>query len=749
MAMSLSRPDPSSPASIADASFSTGRRGFDQHEVRDFLRMVAAELGRLQERERFLERELRTNQNNPDLSSVQLDEQTLTRLLGEETARVLTTARESAAEIRQKAELAAAQLLSEASDEATRVREEAEIEAARRRADAGADAEAELSMAKQQGREMVNEARAYRERVLSELARRRELAREQIEQLLHGRDRLVQSFERARLAAVDVIAELQPLGEPDEYVNLSPTTGPVPVMLPNSPRPETATDDPTTATDDSATATDGPAAATDDPATASGSGDLADGGEAAGADDVPVGQIDTTGEPAGDDVDGSTTATDTFDAGDEQHGAALEVTEAETEPEIDAETERETGDVAVVGLELVATETADAEVVELDIVTDVEPEGDAATTDAASADAASDEAATDDAATDDAATDEAATDDVASDEGVNVDGVNVEGVIVEAAAPGDDADGVDVVVDDTTSIVRSAASPARESSTDGRDDVVVDLFARLRADAASPSAVADDTEPAVAATATVTDLTATAAAPDLAAVSDADDADLTPEPTPFARRDAALTPLIVSSARRLKRVLADEQNGVLDALRRHEPVRSLDDLLPAAAAHLQRYTSAIVDDVLAAANAGASSAGRSSALRKADAGKAVAAADAVINEWITSPLRERLERSVADGDGDNSDIARRVRSVYREWKTQHIDDQLDDVFRAAHGYGMYAAFDQGAAVAWVADPDHEACADCNDNTLAGALGAGESFPTGHEYAPAHLGCRCLLLPADR
>ncbi len=148
---------------------------------------------------------------------------------------MLTTARESAAEIRQKAEQAAAQMLSEASDEAGRMREEAEIEASRRRTDAAADAEAELSMAKQQGREMVNEARAYRERVLSELARRRELAREQIEQLLHGRDRLMQSFERARLVAVEVVAELQPLGEPDEYVNLSPTTGPVPVMIPNSP----------------------------------------------------------------------------------------------------------------------------------------------------------------------------------------------------------------------------------------------------------------------------------------------------------------------------------------------------------------------------------------------------------------------------------------------------------------------------------------------------------------------------------
>ncbi len=213
--MSFSRPDPSSPASIADATFGTGRRGFDQNEVREFLRMVAAELGRLQERERFLERELRTAQTNPDLSTAKLDDEALTRLLGEETARVLSTARESANEIRDKAEGAAGQILAEASDEARRLREEAELESSRRRADAAADAEAELDMAKQQGREMVNEARAYRERVLSELARRRERAREQIEQLIHGRDRLMQAFERARLVAVDVVAEMQPVASVD------------------------------------------------------------------------------------------------------------------------------------------------------------------------------------------------------------------------------------------------------------------------------------------------------------------------------------------------------------------------------------------------------------------------------------------------------------------------------------------------------------------------------------------------------
>ena len=211
MAMSLSRPDPSSPNQIASAAFAPSRKGFDQAEVRDFLRMVAAELARLQEREKFLEREVRAAQRNAPNLAVALDEEVVTRMLGEEAARILATAREGASNIKVRAEEAAERLLREAHDEAQRVREEAVIEAERIRRDASADADAELSMAKQQGREMVNETRAYRERVLSELARRRELARQQIEQLVHGRDRLMQAFERARLAAIDVMAEMAPV----------------------------------------------------------------------------------------------------------------------------------------------------------------------------------------------------------------------------------------------------------------------------------------------------------------------------------------------------------------------------------------------------------------------------------------------------------------------------------------------------------------------------------------------------------
>ncbi|MGH9134479.1 MAG: DivIVA domain-containing protein, partial [Ilumatobacteraceae bacterium] len=320
MAVSISRPDPTSPASVAEARFSTARRGYDQDEVRELLRGVAAELGRLQARVRDLEGELDSSRPRVYDGTGELDDETVARVLGEETLHVLQTARESASQIKIRAEEGAARILREATDDANRAREQAEIEASRKRTDSAADAEAEVSLAKQQGREMVSEARAYRERVLSELARRRELARQQIEQLILGRDRLLQVFERARLVAVDVVAELTPLGEPDEYVDLSPTTGPVPMMVParslsGAPTDpagaaaDTAIADPTDAdTTDADTTAAEPAGSVDEATTADDDGErgtpvaheapietaAADAADAADAD------ADATVDPAGD-----------------------------------------------------------------------------------------------------------------------------------------------------------------------------------------------------------------------------------------------------------------------------------------------------------------------------------------------------------------------------------------------------------------------------------------------------------------
>ena len=163
-----------------------------------------------------------------------------------------------------------------------------------------------------------------------------------------------------------------------------------------------------------------------------------------------------------------------------------------------------------------------------------------------------------------------------------------------------------------------------------------------------------------------------------------------------------LTPLIVSSARKLKRVLADEQNEVLDGLRRGTAV------LPARDQHTAKFAEAI-DDELVARGRRRCGFGRhrpGAKLNKSQTASAIGAGHEALAEWLVNPLRERLERCIADGDGDNDGITRRVRSVYREWKTQHIDEQLDDVLRTTHGRGVFAAVPDGAPMCWGVDAEH-------------------------------------------
>jgi DivIVA domain-containing protein len=548
MAFASSRSEPSSPEAVANATFATARKGFDPQEVHEFLRQVADELSRLQERQRILEREL---DSTLDAGPPELDEDTVTRLIGEEATRILQTARESGNQIRARAEEAAARLLREATEEAQRQREEADREAARRRSDAVADAEAELAMAKQQGREMVEEARAYRERVLGELARRRELARQQIEQLVHGRDRLLEAFERARMVAIDVVAEISPLGSPEEYAEFEPS-GPVPLAPVAGP-----------------------------------------------ADRLTV------------------------EAG---------VAEAELADESDG---------------------ADA----------------------------------------------------------------------EAPATDEDADGGD---DDASSGGTVVPFPTAGDEATAPSEVD-ELFARIRANQ-------DDEGGAV---------TDTAEVPVEEVAEDAEVAE-----TPFQRRDAMLVPLIVASARKLKRVLADEQNEVLDALRRKEPVRSLDVLVPTPMEQSDRYVDAIAPELVLAAEAGSASVDGNVALDLGPEGTLAPVRESLAS-GLVMPLRERLERCVEEGEGDNDAVTKRARAVYREWKTQRIDEQLDDVFRLAYGRGAFDAVEPGTPVTWSVDPDGPACADAEDNSLAGIVALGEAFPTGHTCAPAHAGCRCLFSLVDR
>ena len=628
MAISFSRPDPSSPTAVSTANFSSARRGYEPEEVREFLRMVAAELARLQEREKFLERELRTSQRNSPSAGIALDEEVVTRMLGEEAVRILSTAREAATQIKIRAEDGAGRVLREATDEAQRLREEAEIESSRRRQDASSDAESELQMAKQQGREMVNEARAYRERVLGELARRRELARQQIEQLVHGRDRLLNAFERARIAAVDVMAEMTPLGEPTEYVNLSPTTGPVPLMVPaTDARPKLA-----------------------------------------------IADLEADPDP-----------------------------DPDPDPEVDADV----ADLEPALAELVAIE-AEEEFEAADLV-DEAPETD----DHPMANVVSLFEAPD--------TSRAAAVDVADVDENGEPKASVEDLFARLRAARADK------------VAQRAAAADADADADADAEMEVDL-AVVPVILAEVTALFEESD----ATEELSVFHASPAAPAL--VVETDD-------TPFGRRDAELTPLIVAAARKLKRVLADEQNDVLHILRRTEPVRAFDTLLPSPADHAQRYVTAIEGELRLAALAGAASVDdgdKGDHLHEINRAKALQPAIEALAVAIIDPLRVRVARAVTDSDGDNGELADLVRALYREWKTQRIDEHLDDVARMAFGRGALVALTPGTPVCWSVDPNGPACPDAEDNALAGAIGAGQPFPTDHVCAPAHEGCRCML-----
>ena len=641
MAISFSRPDPSSPSAVAGASFPTTRRGFDQSEVRDFLRMVSAELSRLQERERFLERELADQQGAVSLVPGELDEERIAELLGEETARIIQAAREAAAKLRNRAEETAQRLIRDATDDATRIREEAELEAARVRQDAEADAENEILMAKQQGRDMVDEARAYRERVLADIARRRELAREQIEDLYHGRERLIQAFERARIAADDVLADLEDAAdERSEFVNLANSTGPVPLVV---------------------------------------------------QDDAPVVTLPSAtafyDQDRDDDLDPRVLRHPSMDAVEHEAPIAVDVVEE-----------------SIVHL---VTPVADITVADITVEPVVE------------------------------SVESIVTEPVIED-------VNVEPVIED-------------VVEAPTNVVQLFAKTESVETEESLDQAEItepaprasrpapstdDIFAKLRR--ASAEMVAKEASK---------EATATPKEPKVPSVPVARSiAETVGTVSAFESRDEILVPLILTMGRKAKRVLADEQNQMLDVLRGKKPVKTLDAIVGPKAEHTKRYVTALSASIKSAAVAGARSMQTSgSKTSDRELGDVVAEQMKAIEEMIVTsivePLRERLSRSISQSE-DNVELSKLVRTLYREWKSQLVDEQIDDLAYAAYGRGALAGLTPDAKVCWKYDPAGPACPDAEDNSLAGAIDAGEAFPTGHTHAPAHSGCRCVIVPAQ-
>jgi DivIVA domain-containing protein len=225
------------PDDVARHTFASVRRGFDPTEVRDYLESLATGLRSLTEREQELRDALAAAEERA--ANPVIDDTMLTAAVGKETARVLQSGHDAAAEMVANAEAEATRLVTEARAESERLlAEAAEVNGqAHTRADAllaertaeaeaaaaslrerteqqvtaaldkvRADAEELTERARAEGRVMVEEAQQLRARVLADLSRRRKVLHAQIEQLRAGRERLAETITGVR-HAVDAIAE--------------------------------------------------------------------------------------------------------------------------------------------------------------------------------------------------------------------------------------------------------------------------------------------------------------------------------------------------------------------------------------------------------------------------------------------------------------------------------------------------------------------------------------------------------------
>ncbi|MBA3304058.1 MAG: hypothetical protein H0U26_09330 [Acidimicrobiia bacterium] len=209
----------------------------------------------------------------------------------------------------------------------------------------------------------------------------------------------------------------------------------------------------------------------------------------------------------------------------------------------------------------------------------------------------------------------------------------------------------------------------------------------------------------------------------------------------LAERDAETEPIERALAKALKRALADEQNEVLDSLRRLRTAPSLDELLPSADAHRRRFVTAARSGLEQAGMLGlGGGSGSGSAPPIDDVAESLA-------EDITVALRSRVATSVEEAEGDEAVLAQGVSASYREWKMTRVEPMARHAVVAAHARGRFAVVE--GPLRWVVDDEQGACPDCDDNALAGPIDKGQVFPTGQPHPPAHPGCRCLVRSSNQ
>ena len=292
-------------------------------------------------------------------------------------------------------------------------------------------------------------------------------------------------------------------------------------------------------------------------------------------------------------------------------------------------------------------------------------------------------------------------DDDATDEDLHTEAAPEDAAAAPGEAPPEDAE-----APPEGDVARDAApeeSPP-EAAAAGREDVVEELFARLRAERADAVASAKDVLEAGAPPPAVEEVAPAEAAvpeedpvveeaPPAEAAAPEDSVAIASEEQVAVERAAAMAELGRTLARSMKRALADDQNTLLDSVRRWggRSAPSADDVLPDEGAHRRPYAAAVEPDLAVSAAAGARLVG-------GDPGPDIAAAlaDDLARE-VTAEIRSNLgELFGADGD-DHARLTEGIGACYRTWRGTWVVEIAER--------RLGEAFDRGIAAGGTGAPD--------------------------------------------
>ncbi|MDZ4825797.1 MAG: DivIVA domain-containing protein [Actinomycetota bacterium] len=312
------------------------------------------------------------------------------------------------------------------------------------------------------------------------------------------------------------------------------------------------------------------------------------------------------------------------------------------------------------------------------------------------------------------------------------------GVEARAAAgkpiPSADTDDIDAVIAAEADSVDLSENATADDAPAAQLADVDSLFARIRAGHDDGD---DDSEnPTV-------DIVAVEEAPEPAPEVPADEPAGAAQSSAEAWRElhgSDVAGLISPLLKRAKRAAQDDQNALLDAVRRHKGRPTSAQVLPGEESLVATWVAVLGGSIDDAYRAGRAAAGGDGA----DSPQDLVTEAATV---IVAPVRERISAAIDDSDeAEASGLVERIGARYREWKNQQLENLLGDAIVVAWSRGVYDASAEGSLLHWI--PLREGrCADCDDNALE-PTARGASFPTGQPFPPAHPGCRCLLAPAD-